>query len=202
MAATGRTYRGQTAEARAADRRRRLIDAGLELFGTEGWAGTTIPALCAQAGVSPGHFYEAFDGREAVLRALYEEIVAETATGAATTLATDGTLEERVHAGLAAYVAPLLADPRKARVNFVEVIGVSAEMEAHRRDVLRGFAALIAETARQITGEAKGGLVAAMALVGATNEPLADWFVTAEADRPQMDEVLGELTRVYVAVLA
>jgi hypothetical protein len=45
------------------------------------------------------------------------------------------------------------------------------------------------------------GLGRPMALVGATNEPLSDWFVTAEADRPPMDEVLDELTRVYVAVL-
>jgi AcrR family transcriptional regulator len=41
----GRVYGGLSAPERRADRRERLLDAGLELFGTAGFTKTTIPML-------------------------------------------------------------------------------------------------------------------------------------------------------------
>jgi AcrR family transcriptional regulator len=202
---SGRTYRGMTAEERAGQRRRRLLDAGLELFGTKGYAATSIPALCAEAGVSPGHFYEAFPSREAVLRAVYEEIVAESSGGAEASVEADGDPLARIRTGLERFVAPLLADERKARVQFLEVVGVSAEFEVLRREVLRAFAGRIELAASAILGEeALAGRelgIVAMALVGATNEPLSDWFARPAAERPPIDRVLEELSRVYAAAL-
>ncbi|MGZ6827110.1 MAG: TetR/AcrR family transcriptional regulator, partial [Mycobacteriales bacterium] len=73
MADAGRVYGGRSEEERRADRRARLVAAGLELFGTEGWAGATIERLCAGAGVATRSFYEEFSSREALLRAVYED---------------------------------------------------------------------------------------------------------------------------------
>ena len=42
--ATARRYGGKTAPQRRAERRERLMDSGLELFGTQGFAATTIEA--------------------------------------------------------------------------------------------------------------------------------------------------------------
>src|SRR5919198_3030469 len=76
-----RRYRGRLPGERRAERRRRLLDAGLELFGTVGYRGTSIERLCAQAGVTTRHFYQEFPGREALLAAPCGEIIAEV-TGA------------------------------------------------------------------------------------------------------------------------
>src|SRR5688500_9652842 len=73
---TSRPYRGMSPDERQADRRRRLLDAGLGQFGTSGYARTTIEGLCAGAGVTPRHFYDEFGGREALLVAVFDEIVA------------------------------------------------------------------------------------------------------------------------------
>src|SRR6266536_445680 len=51
--AVERRYRGRLPDERRAERRRRLLGAGLELFGTVGYHGTSIERLCAQAGVNP-----------------------------------------------------------------------------------------------------------------------------------------------------
>ena len=77
--AQGRPWRGQSPQERREARRRRLLDAALELFGTTGYAATSLTALCAQAGVSPRHFYELYAGREPLMADLYDEIVLETA---------------------------------------------------------------------------------------------------------------------------
>ncbi len=44
-----RRYGGKSLEQRREERRRRLLDAGLELFGTQGFQHTTIEQLCATA---------------------------------------------------------------------------------------------------------------------------------------------------------
>ena len=47
-----RGYGGRSAAERRAERRERLLAAGLELFGTRGYAATSIERLCAAASVS------------------------------------------------------------------------------------------------------------------------------------------------------
>jgi AcrR family transcriptional regulator len=75
-ATTGeRRYGGKTATERRDERRERLLDAGLELFGTDGFAAVTIEALCAEAGLNPRYFYEQFATREELLGAVYERHV-------------------------------------------------------------------------------------------------------------------------------
>src|SRR5580692_3427895 len=72
-----RVYRGQSNHERREDRRDRLVRAGLELFGTAGYAATSIEGICSSAGVTARHFYEHFVSREALLRAIYDEVVAD-----------------------------------------------------------------------------------------------------------------------------
>lgn len=57
--------------------RRRLIEAAIELFGTVGYAGTTIETLCARARLSTRDFYKSFVSRQDLLRAVLEEQVVD-----------------------------------------------------------------------------------------------------------------------------
>ncbi|HWG94520.1 MAG TPA: TetR family transcriptional regulator, partial [Mycobacteriales bacterium] len=59
-ATSGRVYGGLTAEERAAQRRSRLLAAGLEVFGTVGYAGATQRAVLQQAGLGERYFEESF----------------------------------------------------------------------------------------------------------------------------------------------
>src|ERR687894_2513842 len=81
--ASGRRYGGRAAEERRAERRRRLLDAATELFGTRGYAATTIEALYTEARLAPRHFYEQFPGREQLLRAVYDETIEHVAAAVA-----------------------------------------------------------------------------------------------------------------------
>ena len=51
-----RDYDGKTADERVADRRARLIGAGLELFGEHGYAGTSIRSVLRQSGLRDRYF--------------------------------------------------------------------------------------------------------------------------------------------------
>ena len=47
-----RAYGGVSADDRIAARRTSLLDAGLELFGTDGFAATGVKDVCRQAGLT------------------------------------------------------------------------------------------------------------------------------------------------------
>src|SRR5262245_52565143 len=100
-----RTYRGLSAQERLTDRKERLLAAALVRFGGQGYSVTTIEMLCTDAKVSTRGFYECFDGRESLLRVLYERILCESGKRVRRALdASDGTMPGLVHAGLTAYI--------------------------------------------------------------------------------------------------
>jgi AcrR family transcriptional regulator len=77
-AAGGRLWQGQTPDAREADRRQRLVEAGLELVGNQGVAALTMRAACREAAVGPRYFYDLFADRDELLAAVYDEAVERT----------------------------------------------------------------------------------------------------------------------------
>ena len=201
--AEGRPWRGQSPQERRDGRRRRLLDAALELFGSTGYAATSLTSLCAQAGVSPRHFYELYAGREPLMAELYDEIVMETArlvdeayAGARLTAA------DRICAGLAAAIAHQTDDPRRARVLHLEAVGVSPWLEQHRRRVIAMFAEGTARQYRLLVED--GQLVdrpfgqVATALIGAFDELLVHWLLTEPRTPPQ--DLLPVAAEVFLAV--
>jgi AcrR family transcriptional regulator len=201
-----RPYRGMSPEARDADRRRRLVDAGLEAFGTGGYARTTIEGLCAQAGVTPRNFYDHFASREDLLAAVYDEVIAGHAAAVQAALGGDAgdDLEAHVRAGLDAAVRGWADDERRARIALVEVVGVSERMEAHRLRVIAGYAERLRADGERLAARGlvprTAGPLTAMALVGAVTQVMTDWQ-HRPAERPPIDAVVEELTRLYVAAL-
>ena len=192
-----RRYGGKTADERRSERREKLLDAAVELFGTRGFAGTTIEMLCSAAHLNPRYFYEQFDTREALLMAVYDrhvEVVLATVLGALEQAPDD--LRGRLEAGLRAFVDGVLADERLARINYFEMVGVSRELEARRRDVLRGYADLIAaELARLPDGpRLSHPRLGAVALVGAVDGLVTEALASdLPADRERIVTTLLEL---------
>ena len=199
----GRRWRGQSPQERRDARRRRLLDAGLELFGTTGYAATSLTALCAQAGVSPRHFYEVYAGREQLMADLYDGLVLETARRVrAAHAAAPLDAEARIAAGLSAALRHQTEDPRRARVVHLESVGVSPELDRHRIAVIAGFADATDEQYRLLVDD--GQVVArpfgpvATGLVGAFDALLVDWLLTEP--RPPAHELLPVVSEVFLAV--
>lgn len=116
-----RTYRGETAEARREQRRRRLLEAALDCFAVRGVAHTTMRDICAQARLTDRYFYESFrntkDAYEAVYRWQKEQLVARV--GEAMNAAPN-TLLDQAEAGLTAFYAFLREDARRAHVLLID----------------------------------------------------------------------------------
>lgn len=199
-----RRYRGRTPEQLAAERRDRLLQAALALFAERGYAGTPIETLCATARVATRHFYEQFDGREAVLRALFDDIFEHASREIGAILTDDNQdLDARVGDTIRAGMHYLLEDPRRARIFCLESIGVSREMEAHRRARLRDIADLIRGYADAL--QASGLLperdytLPAVALMGALFEMIEEWLTTDTG--LDADELTREAVLIFRAMI-
>lgn len=60
-------------EAIRQESRERILDAALRLFARHGYAATPVRRIAEEAGVSQGLLYNYFDGKESLLRALFEQ---------------------------------------------------------------------------------------------------------------------------------
>lgn len=57
--------------------RARILEAALALFSAHGYERTTVKMIAEAAGVAQGLMYSHFDGKEALLRAIFEQSVAD-----------------------------------------------------------------------------------------------------------------------------
>jgi AcrR family transcriptional regulator len=69
-----RPYGGVKAEARRQERRQRLLDAGLEVFGHKGYHHTTVRDICVAAGLTERYFYESFKSLRLLFDAVHEQL--------------------------------------------------------------------------------------------------------------------------------
>lgn len=197
---SGRAYAGRLPDERRARRRRRLLDAGLEVFGGVGFEEASISLLCATARVGTRAFYEEFDSREDLLREVATTVVLDAVAALQAALAqAPPRLDDRVHAGLTAYVGHLTDDPRRARVAY-RAVPAAGRLLPDRHRASRGFADLIAReaSALDVRVPARSDLLA-LALTGAVAEVLG-WWATSEP-APAVEPVVEELTRLLVAAL-
>jgi AcrR family transcriptional regulator len=200
-----RTYGGRSAADRRAERRERLMEAGLQLFGTVGYATSSIEKLCTHAGVSTRNFYEEFNSREGLLMALHSRVNEKSfrAVSAAFAEAADAALAERFELAVRTFIHNMAQDPRWARLAYVEAIGVSNVVEKHRMTWRARWSDLmVAEAERAVLrGEAKAPdfTLSALAVIAVANE-LIHYFSMSQG-RVTLDQVIAEIVRVAVAAV-
>lgn len=103
----GRAYGGESPpDDRLARRRRQLLDAGHEVFGTIGHRAATVRGVCRLAQVTEGYFYESFLGLEDLLLGVYEAALArlrDAVVVASASMPDEAPLETVAMAGLDAF---------------------------------------------------------------------------------------------------
>ncbi|MFE2944863.1 TetR family transcriptional regulator [Streptomyces sp. NPDC059255] len=184
-----RAGQDRAGQERRALRRERLLATATDLFTTRGYPATSIERICATAHVSIRAFYEEFEGREALLIALHND-VARAGMEAALTVLSDPGMESagarsRITALTRSYLDAVTAEPAATRIAFVEVIGAGRAVEEHRllwRSLWSDFLSGEAERAVE-RGESapRDYSLAIVALIGAINELVAHWARDATA---------------------
>lgn len=204
---TGRIYGGESAAERVSRQRRQFMDAGLTLFGTLGYRGTSVRALCREAGLIDRYFYKNFRDTEDLLVAVYEEqfdLVEASLLAAIAEHPIEAGVELTVHAGLNAFFGAF-EDARVARVCLLEVLGVSPRVDSVYLSRIRRFASLMVSLVQE---QARAALISddelqmmSVGLVGAISQSGVHWLLSDYA-LPR-DTVVRATARIILgAVLA
>lgn len=208
---TSRLWRGTSRSERDAERRERLLEAGLELYGTIGFRKTSVQALCQESKVSSRSFYELFAAQETLLEHLYDALNDEITTQllgwsppARATL-----LEAAVHI-VSAALMPMLDDERKARVLEIESVGINAGFEMRRRETMRNLASSVDAAFGQLrlvfelpgasgSGQSGSGTdLTSLVLVGGITEALVQRLQLPPSQRSPTPVFLTQIAEVVL----
>ncbi|KOV85604.1 TetR family transcriptional regulator [Nocardia sp. NRRL S-836] len=182
-----------------------MLQAGLALFTTTGFAATKISELCTEAGVSTRTFYEEFTAKEDLLRELHDLINAtafDRVRAALSRLESDD-LTTRVTTLLDVFVRSVTADPRAPRLNYVEAVGVNAEVERQHVRWVNTWAEFIESEALRAAAAGvapqRSYRLTAIALVGAITGLLREW----QAHQPPLavEEIAAEIRELVLAAI-
>lgn len=188
-----RPYRGVAAPQRMAERRRRFLEAGLELLGATSDE-LTVRAICRQSGIATRHFYEAFADKDEFVAAVFDSVIDEIARTTQAAVAAVP-FEQQNTAGITNLVQTIGDDTRVGRLLFDARL--SNPVLVRRRAELGGvFAALAGRHLQTALHRDDNPRIRAVAhfVVGGVSQTLSGWL--AGAIDLTRDELIEQLAAV------
>jgi AcrR family transcriptional regulator len=176
-----RDYGGISAADRRAERRRKLLAAGRQIWGEAGIAEVTVRGVCSAAVLTPRYFYEQFPNREALLFAVADDVRDEllAALVAAAEIGEPGSITDKLRSALKAFLDTIAADPHIHRIATSDLTSVPGLAE-HRTQVLDILTELVIQYTPDILGadtpnptELRRG---ALFMVGGVNQLIEAWL--------------------------
>jgi AcrR family transcriptional regulator len=190
-----RPYRGVDATKRLAQRRRRLLEAGLDVLGSG--AELTVRAVCQQAGLTVRYFYESFADKDDLVAAVFDWVTADIAATTQAAVAA-APADEQSRAGMVNVVRTVAADARVGRLLFSVELS-NAVIVRKRAESTALFAALLFQHAGAL-GAQHNDVVKAAAhfAVGGVGQTISAWLSGAVTLTP--DQLVDQLATALDAL--
>lgn len=187
---------------RQAERRAKLLDAGLEVFGTRGFAVSTVKDVCTEARLTERYFYESFANREELFAAVYQRCVQVLRERLAGALSRPQAVQTLTRLALGMLYTELRDDPRIARVLFLDVLSAHGDMDKHSLAALQGFTDLLQGYLEQVYPDidraALNPTLISTGLVGAVVLLVTRWVITGF--RESIDEMVRNTGVLFEAL--
>ncbi|MFC6878845.1 MULTISPECIES: TetR/AcrR family transcriptional regulator [Actinomadura] len=199
--ASPRVYGGVDADARRAERRARLLEAGLDLLGTGGLQATTLRKVCEHAGLAARYFYESFPDLDSLIVAVFDDIVEQLVRAGTEALAdAPADTRGRLRTGLGTAIDFIGDDPRKGHVVLTVAMG-SPPLAERRLSAGERIARLVADRTRDAYGDGEAPsdrhlILISRFLVGGFAETLTAWMRDPSTPR---DRLLDECVELFLA---
>ena len=118
-----RSFKGLSLEVRQAERRERLMEAGLQSYGTLGYFSVTVRDVCAEAKLTERYFYESFKNSGTLFDAIFMRLVGDLQQCiVAAVMQGAPHPKQMVQLGLTAFFKRLSDDHRMTRILFIDAI--------------------------------------------------------------------------------
>jgi AcrR family transcriptional regulator len=197
-----RDYGGISAADRRAERRRKLLAAGRQIWGESGITEVTVRGVCNAAGLIPRYFYEQFPNRDALLFAVSDDVRDELLDAMVLAGVGDpGTLRDKLRSALTAFLDIIAADPHVHRIATGDVSSV-AGLAQHRTHILDMITDLVVQYSPDVLAGFRPNPAdlrrGAVFMVGGVNQIIEAWL---EDPRETTHELAGICADLCVAVV-
>ncbi|MPY96811.1 MAG: TetR family transcriptional regulator [Actinophytocola sp.] len=171
-------------QARLDAQRQAVLDGATAVLSKDGYAGCSMSAVAAQAGVATGTLYRHFPSKSALAVELFRTVVSREVAAVEEAANRDGGLTERIVAVMETFARRALKAPRLAYALLAEPVdpAVDAERLVFRQCFRDIFAERIAEGVAAGVLPPQDPQLTAAALVGAGGEALIGPLVDGAAE--------------------
>ena len=189
------------ARPRAADRRRRILDAAVSVFARKGYFAARVSDVAKKAGVADGTIYLYFQDKQDILVRLFDEVMSEHVVQAREAVRALPSAPERLRT-IAERHLTVLGENRDLAVVFqVELRQSTRFMERFTASWLHDYFELLDEVMEQ--GQRDGSLradinrrLAAKMLFGALDETVTSWLLAEK--RYTLKDLAGPLVDLFL----
>ncbi len=118
-----RQFKGLSLTERKEARREKLIEAGIAMYGTQGFFSVTVKDVCNEAKLTERYFYESFKKSEELFQTVFLKMIEkmQTCLTQAVLMAAPEP-KNMVTAGLSALLSAIKDDPRMARIIYIDAM--------------------------------------------------------------------------------
>lgn len=187
------------------ERRRQLLNAAIQTFGTNGYYRTQISDIIEEAGVARGTFYLYFKSKRDIFDCLMSELF-QKVRNEVQTLPRDAVLEipKQLIGNIERITNLLLNEPWMVKLLFSESVGLDDELDERLRRFYGQILALIHRALKQ--GQDMGFVregnldVLSTALLGSLKEIFYQYFLGTQ--KPDRSGIVNELYQIVVNAIA
>lgn len=118
-----RQFKGLSLTERKQQRREKLIEAGIEAYGTHGFFSVTVKDICNEAKLTERYFYESFKKSEHLFQSIFLQLIDELQQNVMQAIMQASTDPQKmIESGLSALLTTLKNNPRMARIIYVDAM--------------------------------------------------------------------------------
>ena len=200
-----RQFKGLSLSERKQARREKLIEAGIEAYGTHGFFSVTVKDICLEAKLTERYFYESFKKSEQLFQTIFLKLIDELQQNVMQAIMQASTDSKKmIEVGLTALLLTLKNNPRMARIIYIDAMLVQ---ELHNQATIhetmmrfdRMIHAFVMLMMPNIDRSEREISMVATGLNGYVTQIAIRW-VMSDYKQP-MDEVLSSCSVVFLALL-
>ncbi|WP_180089706.1 MULTISPECIES: TetR/AcrR family transcriptional regulator [unclassified Acinetobacter] len=200
-----RQFKGLSLSERKQARREKLIEAGIEAYGTHGFFSVTVKDICLEAKLTERYFYESFKKSEQLFQTIFLKLIDELQQNVMQAIMQASTDSKKmIEAGLTALLLTLKNNPHMARIIYIDAMLVQ---ELHNQATIhetmmrfdRMIHAFVMLMMPNIDRSEREISMVATGLNGYVTQIAIRW-VMSDYKQP-IDEVLSSCSVVFLALL-
>ncbi|MGF2637837.1 TetR/AcrR family transcriptional regulator [Acinetobacter johnsonii] len=200
-----RQFKGLSLSERKQMRREKLIEAGIETYGTHGFFAVTVKDICNEAKLTERYFYESFKKSEQLFQTIFLKLIDELQHNVMQAIMqASSDPHKMIDAGLRALLTTLKDNPRMARIIYIDAMLVQ---ELHNQATIhetmtrfdRMIQAFVMLMMPQINRSEREISLVATGLNGYVTQIAIRWVVSGF--KQSFEEVLTSSRIVFISLL-